>query len=497
MNTSRETELTQRRSTLSAEKRALLEKRLRGEAAGDREKAVAVTPLPRLVPAPAERYTPFPLRDMQRLYWLGRRSPEAGGVSAYFYLETERTDLDLARFQRAWQRLVERHDMLRAIIRPDGRQQILPQVPPYEMTVLDLTREEPAVRERALAGIRERMSTQVRPAERWPLFEIRATRLDEHCTRLHFGFDLLLLDLASIEFLADQWARLYDRPESGLAPLEISFRDYVLTEQAFCQSDLYTRSLDYWQKRLPTLPLPPPLPRARQPAALQTLLFTHREGRLEPAAWQAIKQRAKAEGLTPSLVVLTVFADILTQWSGNAHFLIQSTLFQRLPFHPRINEVMGQFTSMILLEVDNRAGDTLLARGQRLEKQLWKDLEHSYVNGAQLLQEFTPGMSTASIVFTSALAHFEEFTAEGHIPPLAWLGKPIYSITQQPQAGLEHMVAENAGALEFHWVAAEGLFAPGLIEPMFSAYCKCLHRLAEDTDSWFAGIPGSIAGTVG
>jgi len=50
----------------------------------------------------------------------------------------EATDLDLDRFNQALQRLIERHDMLRAILLPDGQQQILEQVPPFEMKIVDL-----------------------------------------------------------------------------------------------------------------------------------------------------------------------------------------------------------------------------------------------------------------------------------------------------------------------------------------------------------------------
>ena len=67
--------------------------------------------------------------------------------------------------------------MLRAVVRDDGMQLILAEVPPYRIAVEDLRGEAPAQAERRGLEIRERMSHQVMATDRWPLFEIRAARL--------------------------------------------------------------------------------------------------------------------------------------------------------------------------------------------------------------------------------------------------------------------------------------------------------------------------------
>ena len=43
-----------------------------------------------------------------------------------------------AGFGPLWQKLINRHEMLRAIIRDDGLQQILPHTPSYDISHLDL-----------------------------------------------------------------------------------------------------------------------------------------------------------------------------------------------------------------------------------------------------------------------------------------------------------------------------------------------------------------------
>ncbi|WP_345025872.1 SagB/ThcOx family dehydrogenase, partial [Streptomyces sedi] len=76
-------------------------------------------PLPAVVEAVAERFEPFPVTDTQQAYLLGRTDVfELGNVSTHAYVEFEGTELDLDRFTLAWRRVIERHEMLRAVMDP-------------------------------------------------------------------------------------------------------------------------------------------------------------------------------------------------------------------------------------------------------------------------------------------------------------------------------------------------------------------------------------------
>src|SRR5258707_590198 len=69
--------------------------------------------LPQIVPDPEHRYDPFPLTDIQQAYWLGRSAAfKLGGVGIHGYFELNCIDLDLERLNYAWQRTIERHDMM-------------------------------------------------------------------------------------------------------------------------------------------------------------------------------------------------------------------------------------------------------------------------------------------------------------------------------------------------------------------------------------------------
>ena len=138
-----------------------------------------IEPLARIAPDPENLHEPFPLTDVQQAYWVGRAGAfELSNVSAHIYFEVESEGVELKRLSEAWRRLIERHGMLRAVIGADGQQEILREVGRYEIEERDLRGEEASAVAEYLGRVRERMSHQVLRADTWPLFEIRATRLE-------------------------------------------------------------------------------------------------------------------------------------------------------------------------------------------------------------------------------------------------------------------------------------------------------------------------------
>jgi amino acid adenylation domain-containing protein len=472
-------------------KRALL-KRLLAERAQQRTPEA----LPSIEPARASRYEPYPLTDVQQAYWVGRGNAfELGQVSCHAYSELELGSIDLPRLSRAWQALIERHDMLRTIVRPDGQQQILARVEPYEIAVTDARGWSADAVETHIAGVRQRLSHQVLPSDRWPLFEICATLLDNGRTRLHTSLDLLVVDFWSIVMLVREWFEVYASPSAIRPPTEISFRDYVLAERALRKTDLYARSMQYWRQQLDTLPAPPELPLARVAQGSQARFVRH-GARLEPDAWSRLKRRASAAGLTSSSVLLAAFAEVLAAWSRSPQFTLNLTLFYRLPLHAQVNELVGDFTSVSFLDVDNRARDSFETRAKKHQSKLWENLEHRYVSGIEVLRELarTRGGQRAlmPVVFTSLLGLTRSDRDAGGF---ALPGQVVYAVSQTPQVWLDHQVYEQEGALVFSWDVRDDLFPTGLMAEMFDAYCGLLRDLTAREEAWQALSPCALPDT--
>lgn len=443
--------------------------------------------LPVIIHEFESRYEPFPLTDVQQACWIGRNFDlELGNIGMHVYLEVEQADLDLERFGAAWRKLVERHEMLRAIVLPDGQQQILKGVPEYTIAVLDLQDCSKETVDLELHAIRERMSHQVLPSDRWPLFEMRASLLRDHKVRMHVSIDLLICDVWSSRIVSQELIQLYLNPDLELEPLEVSFRDYVLAEMKIRGTQIYETSMNYWKNRIPTLPPAPELPIIKQPGSLARPEFVRRVGSLEPVRWERLKARATQAGLTHSGMLAAAYAEVLTAWSKNPHFTLNLSLFNRLPIHPQINQIVGDFTSIILLEIDNSGLGGFTQRARQLQQQLWDDLDHRFVSGVQVIREMARQEGSAPravmpVVFTSTLNLGPSDYPSGSLDSE---DDTIYGISQTPQVWLDHVVSEQGGALVFNWDAVEELFPEGLLDSMFAAYCHLLNTLADTEEAW-------------
>jgi len=363
--------------------------------------------------------------------------------------------------------------MLRAVVR-DGRQQVLAEVPPFT-----LTRHRVASLDGTDAtALRERLAYQVRDPACWPVFDVQAAEDGSGRSRLYVCLDNLLLDGLSMQILLAELETLYLAPDHALPPLDIGFRDYVMHTASRRPDDT---SIAYWQRRLDTLPPAPQLPLRQAPADIDTPRFVRLAAALPSAQWNALKERAGAASLTPSALLLAAYSAVLSAWSAQRTLCVNLTLFDRQPVHPQIEQVLGDFTSLLLLAW--QPAHDWLASARRLQQRLWQDLAHRDVSALWVMRQLAQrhGRATAEmpVVFTSALG----FDHDRFLAQASWL-KPRWGISQTPQVWLDHQVYESEGELRFNWDAVEALFEPAHLHAMFAQYVALLERLATDASAW-------------
>ncbi|MFZ5579113.1 MAG: amino acid adenylation domain-containing protein [Pseudomonadota bacterium] len=477
--------LAEKLAKLSPEQRELLLKRLQQQKGA--EAHATDGKLPEATPDPANLHQPFPLTDVQEAYWIGRQgSFELGNVSAHGYTEIDGWNIDLARLKQAWQGTIARHPMLRAIVEWNGKQKILESVPEFEIPLLDLRHLSAEDAEREALRVRDEMSHRVIPSDRWPLYEMAATLFPDGRTRLHIGLDVLIFDAWSYDILNWELEQRYLNPEVDLPALDFSFRDYVLGLESLKGNAEWNEAKAYWMERIKDFPPPPELPLARDPKSIGVPRFIRHASRLPAADWAAFKARAAKAGVTPSVALLTAYTDVLATWSKNETFTVNLTLFNRLPLHEQVNDIMGDFTNLVMVAIDAPKDADFMARARHIQKQLWLDMDHRLFGGVQLVRELARHWGKANesvmpVVFTSAVGHAMPESKGAHF---TWLGKEVFTITQTPQVWLDHQVFEDGDELVFDWDAVEGLFPEGMLEIMFEGFRRQLVDLATGDEAW-------------
>jgi amino acid adenylation domain-containing protein len=311
----------------------------------------------------------------------------------------------------------------------------------------------------------------------WPWIEVHISHYGDGRARLHYNNNNLFSDApGTMRFLANV-LRAYDEP--GWRPQEVSigYRDCVLALAALEESPLGRAAERYWRERIPGLPQAPAVPLAAGADPRRRSRLVRRELTFSAGLWASLRSEAQARGLTSTNVVLAAHAELLGQFSGSQHFLINNMITHRLPLHPEIGEVLGNFASLYPLEVDWREREPFHLRARRLQAQVIADVEHSQWSGVKVLQALnqarrTPGRAVCPFAVGSAL----------FVGPTA---RPDYSTLETPQVRFDCEFWELPdGSLWVVWDVIEEMFPDGLIDAMEEGYTKALHALAYDPAAW-------------
>lgn len=422
----------------------------------------------------------FPLALMQHAYWVGREeNQQFGGVAAHLYVEFDGTGVQPQRLERAIERLVARHDMLRVRITDNGEQHILARSGWRGLAVHDLREMDAAQTERRLTDIRETLSNQLLDIENGEVFSTALSLLPDGRTWLHVDVDMVAADAISYRLVLADLARLYGNPDVRLPPIGYSYRRY-LSARPDSRRATASRAAEFWQRRLPELPGAPELPLVHPGSAPRA---GRRAFRLPPQLRAALTSAARRRGVTPAMTVATAFAEVLGAWSAEPRFLLNVPIFDREQVHPDIDKVVGDFTSSVLLEVDLTESVTFAERVHRVQDRLHADTSHAGYSGVEVLRDLSRRSGEqviAPVVFTSALNLGELFDAAVH----RHFGDPVWIISQGPQVLLDAQVSEVDGGLLVNWDARENEFAPGVVDAMFEAFERLVRLAAEDGPAW-------------
>ncbi|WP_036772228.1 non-ribosomal peptide synthetase [Photorhabdus australis] len=429
---------------------------------------------------------PFPLTSVQHAYFVGR-SPEQtlGGVGCHLYQEFDGIGLEPEQLEAAIHVLIQRHPMLRVRFLPDGRQQGMTHAYWRKLTVHDLRNLTTNEQQQALNNIREQLSHRVLQVEEGETFDIQLSLFGDNQHRLHANIDLLIMDAASFSLFFTELAALIAKRDLPAICSDYDFCSYLTQYQAQFKQARQEAEI-FWRNRLDTLPLAPQLPLARDPSLIKDVHIQRRCFRLAPEHWERFKQLAQQNGVTPTMALATAFAALLCRWNNATRLLFNLTLFDRAPLHTAVDNMLADFTNILLLDIP---GDNLpfCQLAQDAQATFVEAYEHRHWSGVEVLRELKKRGSHphgAPIVFTSNLGRplYGENTRDV-------LGKPSWGISQTPQVWLDFVAFEHENTLNIQWDSNDELFPDGLMDTLFTAYQGLIENLTENATQWNEKLP--------
>ena len=311
---------------------------------------------------------PFPLTDVQYAYWVGREDNQVlGGIGCHAYLEFDGYGVVPERLQEAWSRIQYHHPMLRASFSENGMQKIESKPYSEKIKINDFSLLTETEAEQEAQAVRRRLSHRKLKIEEGEVAGLELTLLPGNKTRLHIDLDLLIADVQSLQILLRDLAMVYSGVELPEESKDWNFAAY-LEQQNVEDREERKKAKEYWSARLKNLPQGPDMPLAKRPEEVKNPVFHRRVVRIGKEEWDCLQRRAKEYQTTPAMLLLTAYSAILERWSKNKSFLINIPFFNRKTEYKGLEDVIADFTTLLLLEINCEGNPTFLAMSLTLAK---------------------------------------------------------------------------------------------------------------------------------
>ncbi len=474
-----ELQITAPRNALSDDIKSEL-RRLKGEILAmlaAPEAAAQATPACRL--RPEDRFEPFPFSDLQMAFYMADNPYLEYHVRPHYYVEFDCDGLDEQRYLWALNKALHRHRGEVVLVVDDGHLAALPEVPPVTCPINDWRDLDEKEAQSRLAELRSMGSRQQLPLNRWPWFDLQISKWREagqERTRIHLNHNNFYTDGFGATVLQREVDQLYENPGLELPPLTLTIREAILALHELSESPAGERARRYWLARLPELPGPPELPQTGLNKRCRSRL-KRREGYLSAGQWAQFKDHAGRCGLTPTGAMACAYAEILSAWSGSQHFILSNMVTRRLPVHPEVMQIVGNFASLYPLEVDLRGGGSFAHKALRLQQQMMRDAANREWGGMQVMQainRMSGALGTVPCPFVIGSGLFMEKYK-----------KPDFGCLETAQTVMDHQFWElDDGRFFYVLDLLEEFFPAGMIDAMWRAFGALLERLAADGQAW-------------
>ncbi|WP_232511970.1 non-ribosomal peptide synthetase [Herbaspirillum sp. meg3] len=349
---------------------------------------------PELARSPVQRTT-APLSFNQRRLWFLDRLE--GGGSAFVIMAGWRLKgaLDRAALERAVSALTARHELLRSVIRDEGPE---PELHILPITPFVLTVETPAAGtshdsgEQAVQALLAREAALPFDLTAAPPLRVSLLQLEPHRHVLTLAMHHIVSDHWSMGVLIRELGMLYalETGASSIRPAElaIQYSDYAVWQRAMFSEDRLEPHLRYWREQLAgvvtelALPLDRPRPAERGNAgAMHQLRVAH--GSVQKV--QALGLRA---GATPFMVLLAVYAQVLSRWSGQDEVVIGCPVGNR--DRNETHGLVGFFVDTMPLRISLQGDPDLAELIRRIRTICLEAFEHQQAPFERIVQAVRP-----------------------------------------------------------------------------------------------------------
>jgi amino acid adenylation domain-containing protein len=354
------------------------------------------------------------------LWLLTRTAPDLTAYNMQFSLRLE-GELDRQAVEGALRAIVQRHEILRAVIHLEGdvpRLRIREGAEP-QVVWIDFSGGESELAsdelENALRREREHpFSLETGPLYRFALYRQAMNLCHLVVTVHHVVFDGLSIRVFGEEFMdhyrANKLSRWRPRPE-----LTLTYRDWLRSEGAQLRSATAADSLQFWKNQLEGHPYVLDLPMDFAQPRRQTFRGERTTWRLSRELKERIAELARNERATPFMVLLAAFGVLLHRYTGEDDILIGCPAANREV--PGARALIGFLANILVLRLRLNEAQTFQEYLAAVRDTSLECFEHQSLPFASLLEAINPKrLLNRSPLFQVMFAYHEQLF-EGAVTP--------------------------------------------------------------------------------
>jgi natural product biosynthesis luciferase-like monooxygenase protein len=425
---------------------------------------------------------PTPLSPGQfRLWFLDRLVPGTPLYHVQFGLRI-RGPLELKVLEDALATLVERHAILRTVIREvDGQpcQVVLPstRLPLDHVDVAGASTEErEAARERHALALGQTLFD----LQEGPLLRASLLRIAEDDHELLLTQHHIITDGWSISVLARELAALYRASVTGvnapLPPMKVQYADH--TRWQITRRPALTAQRAFWAERLrmlPRLELPTDHVRPREPK-LQgaTVQFT-----LPRPLVEELRALGRRQGCTLYVTLLAAYAALLHRYTGQVDFGVGTVTAQRERVATR--NLVGFLANTLVIRMDFDGEPTFEGLMQRTRERVDEALHHAELPFEDVVAATQAARGADHNPLFQVSFMLEQLPAvDAHVPGMSWeptLRAPDGAVAGTAKFDLSLAMVETASGLDGALEYRSDLFREDTIR-RFAGHLEVLLRAA-------------------
>ncbi|MCP4152677.1 MAG: non-ribosomal peptide synthetase, partial [bacterium] len=284
----------------------------------------------------------YPVSAAQkRMVTLNRFAPDSVNYNMPGALTIE-WNVEAAHFEKAFQKLVNRHESLRTsfhFIHGEPVQRIHKNIT-FELQNFESDETKKEQEENVLTQF-------LRPfdLERAPLLRAALVRQEENKYIFLYDMHHVISDGQSMGILEKEFSALYAGRQ--LPPLRLQYKDYAAWQNRFMASDKLVKQKKYWQEKfageIPLLKMPADYPRpAIQSFEGETISFE-----VDEKLTGNLNRQAGDHGATLYMTLLAIYSILLSKYSGQQDIIVGSPSAGRR--HTDLESIIGMFVNTLTM----------------------------------------------------------------------------------------------------------------------------------------------------